>query len=181
MEKFTFLGKKVAMSAFLCCFSLVGFAQEDTQTFNFDATETQEYAAFFKQPSAIEGKCNAEVMGIDINREGFSWDDMNTWKNAEGKIWHKYTDGYVETLFGVCANASAPFNGKTSSLSWTNSEGDNRWYPVLPAVKNLKGKFSLTNCKATVVHISNTQLDTVRIQMTNEDKDCYMHVRRNLN
>ena len=45
MEKFTFLGKKVAMSAFLCCFSLVGFAQEDTQTFNFDATETQEYAA----------------------------------------------------------------------------------------------------------------------------------------
>ena len=69
MEKFTFLGKKVAMSAFLCCFSLVGFAQEDTQTFNFDATETQEYAAFFKQPSAIEGKCNAEVMGIDINRE----------------------------------------------------------------------------------------------------------------
>ena len=181
MEKFTFLGKKVAMSAFLCCFSLVGFAQEDTQTFNFDATETQEYAAFFKQPSAIEGKCNAEVMGIDINREGFSWDDMNTWKNAEGKIWHKYTDRYVETLFGVCANASAPFNGKTSSLSWTNSEGDNRWYPVLPAVKNLKGKFSLTNCKATVVHISNTQLDTVRIQMTNEDNDCYMHVRRNLN
>ena len=181
MEKFTFLGKKVAMSAFLCCFSLVGFAQEDTQTFNFDATETQEYAAFFKQPSAIEGKCNAEVMGIDINREGFSWDDMNTWKNSEGKIWHKYSDGYVETLFGVCANASAPFNGKTSSLSWTNSEGDNKWYPVLPAVKNLKGKFSLTNCKATVVHISNTQLDTVRIQMTNEDKDCYMHVRRNLN
>ena len=172
MEKFTFLGKKVAMSAFLCCFSLVGFAQEDTQTFNFDATETQEYAAFFKQPSAIEGKCNAEVMGIDINR---------TWKNSEGKIWLNYSDGYVETLFGVCANASAPFNGKTSSLSWTNSEGDNKWYPVLPAVVNLKGKFSLTNCKATVVHISNTQLDTVRIQMTNEDKDCYMHVRRNLN
>ena len=181
MEKFTFLGKKVAMSAFLCCFSLVGFAQEDTQTFNFDATETQEYAAFFKHPSAIEGKCNAEVMGIDINREGFSWDDMNTWKNSEGKVWHRYTDGYVETLFGVCANASAPFNGKTSSLSWTNSEGDNKWYPVLPAVKNLKGKFSLTNCKATVVHISDTQLDTVRIQMTNEDTDCYMHVRRNLN
>ena len=181
MEKFTFLGKKVAMSAFLCCFSLVGFAQEDTQTFNFDATETQEYAAFFKQPSAIEGKCNAEVMGIDINREGFSWDDMNTWKNAEGKIWHSYSNGYVETLFGVCANASAPFNGKTSSLSWTNSEGDNKWYPVLPAVENLKGTFILTNCKATVVHISDTQLDTVRIQMTNEDKDCYMHVRRNLN
>lgn len=181
MEKFTFLGKKVALSAFLCCFSLTGFAQEDTQTFDFDDQETKEYAAFFKQPSAIEGKCNAEVMGIDINREGFSWDDMNTWKNSEGKIWHKYTDGYVETLFGICANASAPFNGKTSSLSWTNSEGDNKWYPVLPAVKNLKGKFSLTNCKATVVHISDTQLDTVRIQMTNEDTDCYMHVRRNLN
>ena len=181
MEKFTFLGKKVAMSAFLCCFSLVGFAQEDTQTFNFDATETQEYAAFFKLASGFVGFWYGVVLGIDINREGFSWDDMNTWKNSEGKIWHKYSDGYVETLFGVCANASAPFNGKTSSLSWTNSEGDNRWYPVLPAVKNLKGKFSLTNCKATVVHISNTQLDTVRIQMTNEDKDCYMHVRRNLN
>lgn len=181
MEKFTFLGKKVALSAFLCCFSLTGFAQEDTETFDFNDQETKEFAAFFKQPSAIEGKCNAEVMGIDINREGFSWDDMNTWKNSEGKIWLNYSDGYVETLFGVCANASAPFNGKTSSLSWTNSEGDNKWYPVLPAVVNLKGKFSLTNCKATVVHISNTQLDTVRIQMTNEDKDCYMHVRRNLN
>ena len=96
MEKFTFLGKKVAMSAFLCCFSLTGFAQEDTQTFDFDDNETKEYAAFFKQPSAIEGKCNAEVMGIDINREGFSWDDMNTWKNSEGKIWLSYSDGYVE-------------------------------------------------------------------------------------
>ena len=164
MEKFTFLGKKVALSAFLCCFSLTGFAQEDTQTFDFDDNETKEYAAFFKQPSAIEGKCNAEVMGIDINREGFSWDDMNTWKNAEGKIWHKYTDGYVETLFGICANnKEAPFQGetggKTSSLSWTNSEGDNKWYPVLPAVVNLKGTFTLTNCVATVVHISNTQLD----------------------
>lgn len=186
MEKFTFLGKKVALSAFLCCFSLTGFAQEDTQTFDFDDNETKEYAAFFKQPSAIEGKCNAEVMGIDINREGFSWDDMNTWKNAEGKIWHKYTDGYVETLFGICANnKEAPFQGetggKTSSLSWTNSEGDNKWYPVLPAVVNLKGTFTLTNCVATVVHISNTQLDTVKLQMVNEDKDCYLHVRRNLN
>lgn len=181
MEKFTFLGKKVALSAFLCCFSLTGFAQEDTQTFDFDDNETKEYAAFFKQPSAIEGKCNAEVMGIDINREGFSWDDMNTWKNAEGKIWRSYSAGYSETLFGVCVNASAPFNGKTSSLSWTNSEGDNKWYPVLPAVVNLKGTFTLTNCVATVVHISNTQLDTVKLQMVNEDKDCYLHVRRNLN
>ena len=186
MEKFTFLGKKVAMSAFLCCFSLTGFAQEDTQTFDFDDNETKEYAAFFKQPSAIEGKCNAEVMGIDINREGFSWDDMNTWKNAEGKIWHKYTDGYVETLFGICANnKEVPFQGetggKTSSLSWTNSEGDNKWYPTLPAVVNLKGTLVLTNCVATVIHISNTQLDTVKLQMVNEDKDCYMHVRRNLN
>ena len=182
MEKFTFLGKKVALSAFLCCFSLTGFAQEDTQTFDFDDNETKEYAAFFKQPSAIEGKCNAEVMGIDINREGFSWDDMNTWKNAEGKIWHKYTDGYVETLFGICANnKEAPFQGetggKTSSLSWTNSEGDNKWYPVLPAVENLKGTFTLTNCVATVVHNSNT----LKLQMVNEDKDCYLHVRRNLN
>ena len=186
MEKFTFLGKKVALSAFLCCFSLTGFAQEDTQTFDFDDNETKEYAAFFKQPSAIEGKCNAEVMGIDINREGFSWDDMNTWKNAEGKIWHKYTNGYVETLFGICANnKEVPFQGetggKTSSLSWTNSEGDNKWYPTLPAVVNLKGTLVLTNCVATVIHISNTQLDTVKLQMVNEDKDCYMHVRRNLN
>ena len=101
MEKFTFLGKKVALSAFLCCFSLTGFAQEDTETFDFNDQETKEFAAFFKQPSAIEGKCNAEVMGSDINREGFSWDDMNTWKNAEGKIWHRYEKGggYFETLF----------------------------------------------------------------------------------
>ena len=134
MEKFTFLGKKVALSAFLCCFSLTGFAQEDTETFDFNDQETKEFAAFFKQPSAIEGKCNAEVMGIDINREGFSWDDMNTWKNAEGKIWHRYEKGggYVETLFGICANnKQAPFQsetgGKISSLTWTNSEGDNKW------------------------------------------------------
>lgn len=44
-----------------------------------------------------------------------------------------------------------------------------------------KGTFTLTNCVATVVHISNTQLDTVKLQMVNEDKDCYLHVRRNLN
>ena len=188
MEKFTFLGKKVALSAFLCCFSLTGFAQEDTETFDFNDQETKEFAAFFKQPSAIEGKCNAEVMGIDINREGFSWDDMNTWKNAEGKIWHRYEKGggYVETLFGICANnKQAPFQsetgGKISSLTWTNSDGDNKWYPKLPAVVNLKGTFALTNCVATVIHISNTQLDTVKLQMVNEDADCYMHVRRNLN
>ena len=188
MEKFTFLGKKVALSAFLCCFSLTGFAQEDTETFDFNDQETKEFAAFFKQPSAIEGKCNAEVMGIDINREGFSWDDMNTWKNAEGKIWHRYEKGggYVETLFGICANnKQAPFQsetgGKISSLTWTNSEGDNKWYPVLPAVVNLKGTFALTNCVATVIHISNTQLDTVKLQMVNGDNDCYLHVRRNLN
>ena len=108
--------------------STLGFAQE--QNWNFNADETADYAAFFKQPSAIEGKCNAEVMGIDIHRDGFSWNDMNTWKNAEGKIWHTYSATYAETLFGVCVNAAAPFNGKTSSLSWTNTEGDNKWYPV---------------------------------------------------
>lgn len=90
------------MSAFLCCFSLVGFAQEDTQTFNFDATETQEYAAFFKQPSAIEGKCNAEVMGIDINREGFSWDDMNTWKTPREKFGINTAMDMLKPFWGMC-------------------------------------------------------------------------------
>ena len=178
MKTLTALGKKALIATFLCCCSLTGFSEE---SWNFDPTEVAEYAAFFKQPSAIEGKCNAEVMGIDINREGFSWDDMNTWKNSEGVIWRAYSSGYSETVFGVCVNASAPYNGKTSGLTWTTTEGDNKWYPAIAGVANLKGNFSLTNCLATVVHISGTQLDTVRLKMNNSNSDCYLHVRRNLN
>ena len=179
MKKVTSFGKKALLAAFLCCCSLPGFA-EDTQTWLFDAEETAQYAEFFKQPSAIEGKCNAEVLGIDINREGFSWDDMNTWKNSEGKLWRAYSSGYSETLFGVCVNASAPFNYKTSGLTWTTTEGDNQWYPAIASVKDLKGSFTFNNCMATVVHISGTQMEKVKIQMTNEDADCYLHIRRNL-
>ena len=40
MEKFTFLGKKVALSAFLCCFSLTGFAEEAAETFDFNGQES---------------------------------------------------------------------------------------------------------------------------------------------
>lgn len=178
MKKFTQFGKKALVAAFMCCCALPGFSED---TWNFDPEETAAYAAFFKQPSAIEGKCNAEALGIDVNREGFSWDDMNTWKNSEGVIWRAYSSGYSETVFGVCVNASEPFNGKTSGLTWTTTEGDNKWYPAIAGVANLKGNFSLTNCLATVVHISGTQLDTVRIQMNNENSDCYLHVRRNLN
>ena len=177
MKKFTQFGKKALVAAFMCCCALPGFSED---TWNFDPEETAAYAAFFKQPSAIEGKCNAEALGIDINREGFSWDDMNTWKNSEGVIWKAYSSGYSETVFGVCVNASAPFNGKTSGLTWTTTEGDNQWYPAIPEVANLKGSFTLMNCMATVVHISGTQLEKVKIQMTNEDMDCYLHVRRNL-
>lgn len=177
MKSITLIGKRVfAIATFAWCATTV-FAQE--QIWNFNAEEVADYAAFFKQPSAIEGKCNAEAMGIDINREGFSWSDMNTWKNAEGNIWRSYSATYAETIFGICVNAAAPFNGRTSSLSWTNSEGDNKWYPVLPAVKNLKGKFVLRDCKASVVHISNTQMDTVKIAMNNGESDCYLHIRRN--
>lgn len=177
MKSITLIGKRVFAIAVLAFASTLGFAQE--QNWNFNTDETADYAAFFKQPSAIEGKCNAEVMGIDIHRDGFSWNDMNTWKNAEGKIWHTYSATYAETLFGVCVNAAAPFNGKTSSLSWTNTEGDNKWYPVLPVVENLKGKLVLRDFKATTVHVSNTQMDTVKIAMTNAENDCYLHIRRN--
>lgn len=179
MKTITLIWKKMfAVVVLLCCASM-GFAQD--QTWKFDANETADYAAFFKQPSAIEGKCNAEVMGIDINREGFSWDDMNTWLNAEGVIWRSYKPDYSETVFGVNVNSKSPFGGKTSSLSWTNTDGDNKWYPALPGVVNLKGKLVLRDCKATVIHISNTQMDTVKIEMTNTDNDCYLHVRRNPN
>ena len=88
MKKFTLSGKKALVAAFLCCCALPGFSED---TWNFDPEETAAYAAFFKQPSAIEGKCNAEALGIDVNREGFSWDDMNTWKNSEGVIWRAYS------------------------------------------------------------------------------------------
>ncbi len=156
---------------------LTGWAQQ----WSFNAQEVADYAAFFKQPSAVEGKCNAEVMGIDINRNGFSWDDMNTWLNAEGKIWLSHSATYAETVFGVCVKMDAPFNGRTSSLTWTTNADDNKWYPTIAGVTSLKGKFKLMDCKATVIHISNTKLDTVKIQMTNTDNDCYLHIRRNPN
>ncbi|MCP9612774.1 T9SS type A sorting domain-containing protein [Coprobacter tertius] len=177
MKSITSIGKRVFTLVVFAWCAITVFAQD--QIFNFNTEEVADYAAFFKQPSAIEGKCNAEVMGIDIHREGFSWDDMNTWKNAEGQIWRSYTPSYAETVFGLCVKMDAPFNGKTSTLTWTNTEGDNKWYPALPAVQNLKGNFVLRDCKATVVHISNTQLDTVKIAMTNEENDCYLHIRRN--
>ena len=69
MKSITLIGKRVfAIATFAWCATTV-FAQE--QIWNFNAEEVADYAAFFKQPSAIEGKCNAEAMGIDINREGF--------------------------------------------------------------------------------------------------------------
>lgn len=177
MKSITSIGKKVIAIAALAWCTTAGFAQEETWKFN--ANEVADYATFFKKPSAIDGKCNAEALGIDVHRTGFSWEDMNTWKNAEGKIWRSYSATYSETLFGICVNAGGVFSGKTSSLSWTNTEGDNKWYPTLPGVKNLKGTFILRDCKATTVHISNTQMDTVKIQMTNTDADCYLHIRRN--
>ena len=175
MKKSTFLLRS-ALCGLLASASLSTFAQ----TWSFNADEVKAYAKFFQQPSAIEGKCNAEVLGIDINRDGFSWDDMNTWLNAEGTIWRSYTSGYSETVFGVCVNMSSPFLGKTSGLTWTTTEDDNKWYPAIAAVANLKGTFELPNCLATVIHISGTQLDTVRIQMNNTVSDNYLHIRRNL-
>ena len=80
MKSITLIGKRVFAIAVLAFASTLGFAQE--QNWNFNADETADYAAFFKQPSAIEGKCNAEVMGIDIHRDGFSWNDMNTWNRG---------------------------------------------------------------------------------------------------
>ena len=177
MKSITLIGKRVFAIAALAWCATVGFAQE--QIWNFNTNEAADYAAFFKQPSVIEGKCNAEAMGIDIHRDGFLWNDMNTWKNTEGKIWKSYSATYAETVFGVCVSASAPFNGRTSSLSWTNTDGDNKWYPVLPAVKNLKGKLVFRDFKGATVHISDTKMDTVKIAMTNGDNDCYIHIRRN--
>lgn len=158
--------------------SFSAFAEE--AHFDFDAQETKEYAAFFKLPSALEGKCNAEVMGIDVHRPGFSWDDMNTWLNSEGKLWlNNGGSGYAETLFGICVNMNDNFKGKTSSLTWTTKEGDNKWYPAIANCQYLKGKLVLSDCLATVVHISGTQMDTVKIAMNNTEKDSYLHVRRN--
>lgn len=177
MKKLHFNWKGMAV-ALLTVTGLQVSAQE--AHFDFNAQETKEYAEFFKQPSALEGKCNAEVMGIDIKREGFSWDDMNTWLNSEGKLWHNNKgQGYAETLFGVCVNTAAPFNGRTSSLSWTTNDNDNKWYPAIENCKYLKGRLVLTDCWATVVHISGTEIESVKITMNNADKDCYLHVRRN--
>lgn len=180
MKKNLFTNWKNLAVAFMAVSSLHAFAEE--AHFDFDPQETKEYAAFFKQPSALEGKCNAEVLGIDVNRPGFSWDDMNTWLNSEGKLWLKNDGkGYAETLFGICVNNNPkdPFKGKSSGINWTTNKDDNKWYPAIENSKYLKGRFVMSDCWATVVHISGTQMDTVKIAMNNTDKDCYLHIRRN--
>lgn len=73
-----------------------GFGQH---IFNVDPVQAAEIAAFMKQPSAVEGKCNAEVLGIVTTASEFSWDDINTWKNADGKVW---ADGADSRLCSYC-------------------------------------------------------------------------------
>lgn len=182
MKKSLFTNWKNLTVAFMAVSSLHAFAEE--ARFEFNPQETKEYAAFFKQPSALEGKCNAEVLGIDVNRPGFSWDDMNTWLNSEGKLWRKYNpakEAYGETLFGVKVNnkPNDPFKGKTSGISWTTNDTDDKWYPAIENSKYLKGTFVMSDCWVTVVNIAGTQMDTIKIAMNNTDMDCYLNIRRN--
>ena len=77
-------------SAILSIIASVCFTTLYAEDFRFPFAEKDVamWKKFMQQPSAIEGKCNLEVLGININREGFDWDDPNTWAREDGKVFH---------------------------------------------------------------------------------------------
>ena len=83
MEKFTFLGKKVAMSAFLCCFSLVGFAQEDTMVEGAVSIfkESPQLVRTLKSP-VVPVKNKHAILGKIFREPGFSGLMVNFLKKA---------------------------------------------------------------------------------------------------
>ncbi|MEG1839453.1 MAG: T9SS C-terminal target domain-containing protein, partial [Bacteroidaceae bacterium] len=109
MKTITLIGKRMLATALLACCMATGFAQK----WNFDPAETKAFANWFKQPSTEQGKINAEVLGIDIKRAGFSWDDMNTWADASGTVFLEgYNTAYVHTIWGGGFSGNTTFKGR---------------------------------------------------------------------
>ena len=179
MKSITLIGKKVLSTVLLSLCVTTGFGQH---IFNVDPVQAAEIAAFMKQPSAVEGKCNAEVLGIVTTASEFSWDDINTWKNADGKVWADgATADYAPTVFGFGFKKNAPYNGGASWICLITNKDDDKWNPAIPGVADLKGNFILSNCNATTVKIANSQINTIKICMNNPTEDCYISTKRNSN
>lgn len=163
--------------------------------FPFAEEDVAMWKKFMQQPSAIEGKCNLEVLGIDVNRVGFDWDDPNTWAREDGKVFHnKPTTDFVTTVWGVSFDSRDPYYGGTARVGWTRrayKEGtqevfevgksvEEKWIPYTPGLENLSGRFELTTL-APVVNCCDTKIETVRLIMNNETTDCYLQFSRNFN
>ena len=172
--------RRVAFLTSLCF--LTGSAYAEV-VWDFDVADTQKFAKFFKQSSAVEGKTNAEVIGIDIHRAGFSWDDMNTWRNSEGILWKNgATASYACTVWGVNFNKGAAWQGRFSQICWTKSDAntpkpEDKWNTSPAGIENLSGTLELTSLAATL-HVSDTKIDTIRVNGQNSG-DAYFHFRRN--
>lgn len=155
--------------------------------FAFDRQETQELAAFMKQ-TATDGKTNAEALGIDINASGFSWEDMNTWKNASGIAYTKYPDNNnVYTPWGAIFKPEAPYNGKLLKIVWSNKYGpEKNCTPTNAQLEKLQGSLKLTKCLMTNFHMGFTSIEKLALEMqlgagtgdgvTEKWIDCYIKV-----
>lgn len=178
MKSITLIGKKaLAMALFSMCIS-TAFAQIN---WPFDANETKVFANWFKQPSTEPGKTNAEVLGIDIRRDGFSWDDMNTWANAEGKVFQgtpTAADGYVYTIWGGGFSKNAEFGGKLHYLYLSAKDKPNN-SPSADVLAKLAGNVDLGTLGSDVLQISGTSIETFKVKMIKSSAPCYLNVRRN--
>lgn len=186
MKSITSIGKKVVAMAILFLCVSTGFAQ----TWPFDANETRAFANWFKQPSTEAGKCNAEVLGIDINRTGFSWDDMNTWANSEGKVFvEDFNTAYVHTIWGGGFSGNTTHKGRLHYLFMSlHKKADGTYdetgsFQKIPAamvagLPKVAGTVDFGNVIANVVNLSGTSVTAVKLAMVSTT-DCYFNIRRN--
>ena len=189
MKKFTLIGKKVLAIALLSLLVTTGFAQTPTN-WNFNADETKAFADWFKQPSTETGKTNAEVMGIDITRTGFSWDDMNTWADADGNVFlPESTSAYARTIWGGGFSGNNDYKGRLHYLMMSgHKKADGTYdevggYTKLPAdwtvkLSKLAGEVDFGSVIASVMNLSGTSVTSVKLAM-NSPANCYYNVRRN--
>ena len=193
MRKSTFFKQLlVVLIAWVSSASL--FAQD--VNFQFDPVHVTMWQKFLKQPSAVDGKINAEVIGIDINRAGFNWDNPNTWANKEGKVYHGTPSvDMVTTIWGVSFSRNAPYNGGTLRVGWTRrayiagtetvfetgKAVEEKWIPYTPGLEDLAGTLEL-DVKATVVTAKDTKIEKIRLKMMNTDaSENYLSFSRNQN
>lgn len=178
MKRITLIGKKVLAMALFSLYVSTAFAQIN---WPFDANETKTFANWFKQASTEAGKTNAEVLGIDIKRAGFSWDDMNTWANAEGKVFQgspTAADGYVYTIWGGGFSKNAEFQGKLHYL-YMSAKDKPANSPSAEVLAKLAGNVDLGATGCDVIQISGTSIETFKVKMTKSTASCYLNVRRN--